>query len=329
MNAKASIVSELGRDLVLPVVVAPMFLISGPELVIASANAGVIGCFPAPNARTIEDLKRWLEKIDRELSAVGKSGQWAINTIVHPSYHRFDQEIELIEEYKPKFVVTALGSPCRAIERVHRFGGKVFADVIGPKQARKAIDAGVDGLVLVCSGAGGHTGEYSPLAFVEEVRQFWNGPLIVGGAVQNARSILAMLTLGADFVYMGTRFIGCKESLVVDGYRDMLVRSTMQDIVTTAAVSGVKANWLRESLERVGINPEDVGLNKKADFSNLQGDYKAWKNIWGAGHGVGGTKEVQTVPEVVQELVREMRGLTAVQAEMIKLIDSNLDNALA
>ncbi len=311
------IVEELNQSMTLPVIVAPMFLISGPDLVIAAGKAGLIGCFPAPNARYIEDLEAWLSRIDGDLKAAGRPGQWGINMIVHPSYDRFDQEMELVERFRPKFVVTALGSPKRVLDRVHGFGGKVFADVIGLEHARKAVDAGADGLVLVCNGAGGHTGSYSPFAFVEEVRRFWDGPLIVGGAVQNARSIMALLTLGADFAYMGTRFISCPESLVVDDYRDMLVRADMTDIVTTAAVSGVRGNWLKESLEKVGFDFNQLDAKGKVDFSDIQGENKAWKNTWGAGQGVGGTQTVQTVQEIVDELAADFSSLTRCQASLI------------
>lgn len=311
------IVEELNQSMTLPVIVAPMFLISGPDLVIAAGKAGLIGCFPAPNARYIEDLEAWLSRIDGDLKAAARPGQWGINMIVHPSYDRFDQEMELVERFRPKFVVTALGSPKRVLDRVHGFGGKVFADVIGLEHARKAVDAGADGLVLVCNGAGGHTGSYSPFAFVEEVRRFWDGPLIVGGAVQNARSIMALLTLGADFAYMGTRFISCPESLVVDDYRDMLVRADMTDIVTTAAVSGVRGNWLKESLEKVGFDFNQLDAKGKVDFSDIQGENKAWKNTWGAGQGVGGTQTVQTVQEIVDELAADFSSLTRCQASLM------------
>lgn len=185
------VVRELRNQLRLPVIVAPMFLISGPDLVIAAGKAGLIGALPAPNARTIEDLAAWLPRITNELAAAGREGMWAINMIVHKSYDRFDAELDLICEYKPRIVITALGSPARPLGRVHGYGGLVFSDVITPDQARKAIDAGADGLILVTSGAGGHTGQYSPFAFVEEVREFWDGPLILGGAIGSARAVLA------------------------------------------------------------------------------------------------------------------------------------------
>lgn len=305
------VIDDLNASLRLPALVAPMFLISGPDLVIAAGKAGLIGAFPAPNAWTIEDLAEWLPRIERELSAVGRSRQWAINMIVHPTYDRFDAEMDLVSEFRPKIVITALGSPKRALDRVHAFGGLVFSDVIDAQQARKAVDAGADGLVLVCSGAGGHTGAYSPLAFIEEVRSFWDGPLIAGGAVASARSIAAMLTLGADYAYMGTRFIGTTESLVSDEYREMLIRAKMQDIVTTAAISGVKGNWLRESLERNGFDFDQIDAKGKIDFSNIQGDSKAWKNVWGAGQGVGTTAKIERTQDIVETLVAEWQTLSS------------------
>jgi len=281
-----------------------MFLISGPELVTAAGKAGVIGAFPAPNARTIEDLQQWLVRITTDLDAAGRSGQWAINLIVHPTYERFDAELDLVCQYRPRIVITALGSPRRPLERVHAYGGLVFSDIVTPDQARKAIDAGADGLILVSSGAGGHTGQYSAFAFVEEVRAFWDGPLILGGAIGSGRSIRAAVTLGADFAYMGTRFIAARESLVSDDNRAMLVRAEMRDIVTTSAVTGISANWMRESLTAAGFKAEMLATAKKIDFSNLQ-DTKAWKNIWGAGHGIGHTRSVETTQQIVDTLARE------------------------
>ncbi|ALS31837.1 nitronate monooxygenase [Pseudoalteromonas translucida KMM 520] len=300
-----AIVSSLYDSMKLPTIVAPMFLISGPDLVIAAAKAGIIGCFPTPNARTINDLEEWLEKIKSELKGTKQEGMWAINMIVHKSYDRFEAEMALVERYKPKFVVTALGSPTRVLDRVHAFGGKVFADVINMEQAKKAIAAGVDGLILVCSGAGGHTGKYSPFSFVEEVRRFYDGPLIVGGAMQSARSIAALIALGADFAYMGTRFIGCPESLVVDEYRDMLVSSSMDDVVTSDVVSGVMANWLKASLSKAGFDLKSKKGSTEIDFSDIQGEGKAWKDTWGAGHGVSATQNIETVKEIVDSLVDE------------------------
>jgi nitronate monooxygenase len=301
--------TTLKAKLRLPVIVAPMFLISGPDLVVAAGKAGIIGAFPAPNARTIAVLDTWLAQITSELEAAGKAGMWAINMIVHSTYERFDAELDLICRYQPQIVITALGSPSRPLERVHAYGGRVFSDVITPTQARKAIDAGADGLVLVATGAGGHTGQFSPFALVDEVRGFWNGPIVLGGGIGNARGIAAAQMLGADFAYMGTRFIATPESLVSDENRAMLVRATASDIVTTSAITGVPSNWLRESLTSAGFTPEMLETKKKIDFSNLHGDTKAWKTVWGAGHSVGQTRSVQTVAEVVEDLVSQTLAL--------------------
>jgi nitronate monooxygenase len=300
-----ALVADLHARLRLPVMVAPMFLISGPDLVIAAAQAGVIAALPAPNARTIEDLASWLARIAGELTLAGKPGLWAMNMIVHPTYERFDAELDLICAHRPRIVITALGSPRRPLDRIHGYGGMVFSDVITPLQARKAVDAGADGLVLVASGAGGHTGHYSPFAFVDEVRGFWEGPLILGGAIGGGRAIHAALALGADFAYMGTRFIAARESLVSDAYRAMLVRAGMSDIVTSTAITGVPANWMRESLDAAGLSAEHLKVEKKIDFSNLHGDSKAWKSIWGAGQAVGQTRIVQSTAEIVDELAQD------------------------
>ncbi|TWC95332.1 nitronate monooxygenase [Sphingobium sp. AEW010] len=234
-------------------------------------------------------------------------GLGAVFLIVHPTYERFEAELDLVCEYRPSIVITALGSPRRVLDRIHGYGGSVFSDVVTPEQARKAAAAGADGLILVASGAGGHTGHYSPFALVEEVRSFWDGPLILGGAIGSARAIGAALDLGADFAYMGTHFIAAPESLVVDDNREMLVRASMSDIVTTPAVTGVASNWIRESLDRAGFTPEILEVKKKIDFSNLHGDAKAWKNIWGAGHSVGTTRSIRTVATIVDELVDDFR----------------------
>lgn len=299
------IVDRLYDRLRLPVIVAPMFLVSGPDLIIASAKAGLIGGLPTSNARTLDDLALWLEKISRELRAVGKQGTWVANMIVHPSYHRFDAELDLMAEYKPLIVVTALGNPSRVMDRIHSYGGSVFSDVITVGQARKAVDAGADGLVLVAAGAGGHTGTYSPFAFVEEVRRFWSGPLVIGGAIAGGRSLRAALTLGADFAYMGTRFIATRESLVSDEHKAMVVRATLPDIILSSTVTGVAANWMRESLETAGVDLEKLAKGGPVDFSDIHGQAKLWKDVWSAGHGVGRTEQVQNVEDIVDELVAE------------------------
>ena len=313
MTGNRGVVNELNQKLHLPLFVAPMFLISGPDMVIAAGKAGVIGAFPAPNARTIDDLAAWLPRIASELETAGRPGMWAINMIVHPTYQRFDAELDLVCDYKPRIVVTALGSPRRALDRVHGYGGAVFSDVVSAEQARKATDAGADGLIAVASGAGGHTGQYSAFALVDEIRSFWDGPLILGGAIGGARAIRAAQALGADYAYMGTRFIAARESLVCDENRDMLVRARMEDIVTTMAITGIPSNWMRESLDQAGFTPESLEQKKRIDFSNLQ-DTKAWKHIWGAGHAVGTTRSVQTVASIVDEIAADYRLLNEAES---------------
>ena len=208
--ADRAIVDTLRTQLRIPAIVAPMFLISGPDLVISAGKAGLLGAIPAPNARTIPDLDAWFARISTELGEVERADLWAVNMIVHKSYDRFDAELDLICRYRPRIVVTALGSPRRVLDAVHGYGGAVFADTIDPNQAKKAIDAGADGLILVAHGAGGHTGRFNPFAFVEEVRSFWDGPLILGGGIATGRAIRAAEVLGADFAYLGTRFIAAR-----------------------------------------------------------------------------------------------------------------------
>lgn len=298
----------------LPAVAAPMFLVSSPELTIASSKAGIVGSIPAPNARTVEQLDQWLAHISTELGPEknqGKSYPWLLNMIVHSTYDRFDAEVELVKRYKPAIVTTALGSPKRVLSTVHEYGGLVMADVITPTMARKAADAGVDGLILVCAGAGGHTGKYNPFSFLAEVREFWDGPVGLAGGVSNGKDVHAARVLGYDFVLIGTRLIPAKESMVSDGYRQMLLESKMEDVVASKSVSGVMANWLVPSLEKAGVDPS-VAKAAEIDFSgNMAADTKAWKHIWSAGHGVGQIKSLYTAAELVDELEAEYRSSLA------------------
>ena len=289
-----------------PVIVAPMFLVSGPELVIESCRSGLVGSFPTQNARTLEDLDGWLGAIRRGIVDV-EDPQWAVSMIVHPSYDRFPQELELMTEYQPDTVITALGSPSRVLDEIHDYGGTVFADVMSIHHARKAVDAGADGLVLVCNGAGGHTGTLSPFAFVDEVRQFFDGPLVLGGAISTGQAVRAVEVLGADMAYMGTRFIACPESLANDRYRDILVRSRIDDVTATAAVTGVLCSWLTESLADVGFEQEHLDSKGKIDFSDVHGANKPWKDIYGAGQGVGQIDSVASVSEVAEQVIDEYK----------------------
>jgi nitronate monooxygenase len=298
--------------LALPVICAPMFLVSGPELVLAACRAGIMGSFPAPNARKIEDLDAWLARIGETLAAerraapAARIAPYALNMVVHSSYGRLEAELDLVKKHKPPLVITALGSPRNVIEAVHAYGGKVFADVISLRFARKAIDAGVDGLILVAAGAGGHTGALAGFAFLPEIRRVWNGPVVLAGAISNGRAVRAVETLGADLVYMGTRFIAARESLAGNDYRDMLIGAGAEDIVLSAAITGVPANFLAASLAAAGYDPKDVRKKVNVDFAgDPQGEAKAWKHIWSAGQGVGAVTRVESVAEIVAQLRAE------------------------
>lgn len=300
-NVSAQIKSMKGR-MALPVICAPMFLVTGPEMVIAACKSGVMGCFPATNARTLDDLSAWLDCIAAAVTT--SDAPWSLNMITHTSYGRFDAELALVENYQPSLVITALGGPHRVTEQVHRYGGLVFADVNSPNYARKAIDKGADGLVLVCSGAGGHTGEYAMIPFIDEVRSFFDGPLIVGGGISSGRAVRAVEMLGADFAYLGTRFLATEESLINDAYRQMVLDSTMEDLVASRAITGALGNWMRASIEAAGFSMETMQTDAKIDFSDdMHSGSKAWKHVWSAGQGVGGVRSRESVSDVVQKLV--------------------------
>ncbi|WKD51524.1 NAD(P)H-dependent flavin oxidoreductase [Microbulbifer spongiae] len=293
------------KKLKLPIIQAPMFLVSGPEMVLASCESGIVGSFPAPNARTLQALDSWLHRITETLTAKSLRVPWAVNLIMHRSNSRRHEELALAVEYRAPLVITALGSPREAVDRVHSYGGKVYADVVSLELARKAAASGVDGLALVCTGAGGHTGHISPFAFVEEVRGFFDGEIILSGAIGSGRAVRAAQVLGADYVYMGTRFIPTHESLAQREYKQMLVDASGADIVTSDAITGVKANWLRNSLIRGGYDPDNMPSAAEIDFLKAAGDAKRWRDIWSAGQGVGAITQIQSIGQVVEQLTSE------------------------
>jgi nitronate monooxygenase len=239
----------------LPVFAAPMFLISGPEMVLAACKAGIVGAFPTPNARPIEKLHDWMTSITeglaeaRDTQAANSLGPWCANLVTHSSNTRLTQDLELIARFKPPVVVTALGSPKPAIEVVHAYGGRVYADVINLTLAQKAVKAGADGLACVCAGAGGHTGFLSPFAFVSAIREFFEGDIILGGGISDGAGIAGAIAAGADYVYMGTRFIPAHESMAPEAYKDMILSSTLDDLIISAGVTGTPASWLKPSLK--------------------------------------------------------------------------------
>ncbi|MFX0577040.1 NAD(P)H-dependent flavin oxidoreductase [Nocardia nepalensis] len=290
--------ADLVESLRIPVLAAPMFLVSGTEMVTAAARSGVIGTFPVANARTLGDLGGMVADIT---AGVG-GGAWGVNLIVHRTYDRLDAELALLHEAAPTLVITALGTPRRALEAVHRWGGMVFADISTPEQARRAIAAGADGLSAVCSGAGGHTGKYSPFSLIAAIREFWDGPLLAGGAVSSGAGVLAMRVLGADIVTVGTRLLATAESLAAEGHRRMVIDATIADITTSDSVTGVPANWLAASLDRHrAVSGGPTGI----DFSGAIADSKAWRDVWSAGQGVGAVRRRESVAEVVSALSAE------------------------
>jgi nitronate monooxygenase len=295
----------LKRNLAIPAIGAPMFLISGPSMVIAQAKAGMIGSFPTPNARTPEVLDDWMQQISEALAKDPSAAAWAANLVVHPSNDRLPADLECVLRYRPPLVITALGSPARVVDAVHSYGGLVFADVNSVGFARKAAATGVDGLVLVASGAGGHTGLTAGFAFVEEVRQFWDGPIVLGGAISTGHAIRAAEVLGADLAYVGTAMIACTESMADQAYKDMVVGAGAEDIVPSKGITGVTANWLRQSLIDAGYDPGNMPTDKKPNFENALDDAKAWKNVWSAGQGVGAVTAVEPVGQIIARLKSE------------------------
>ncbi|PIC64921.1 nitronate monooxygenase [Sporosarcina sp. P13] len=309
----------------LPVIVAPMFLVSSTELVIEACKAGTIGTFPLLNARTTEDLEQWMKVIVEELKKARieqpdrKIAPWGINLIVHKSNKRLDADIELLKEYKPPIVITSLGNPEPIVKIVHAYGGLVFSDVVSIKHAKKAAQVEVDGLILVCNGAGGHGGTLNPIAFMAEVKEFWSGITILSGCIANGQDILAAQALGADFAYIGTRFIATQESLAIDEYKQMLVDSDASDIIYTDAVTGINGNYLIPSIQNAGLDLTKLEGLKEYDTDRNKKGAKAWKNIWGAGQGVGSVKDIQPVAKVVEEMKTEYElALQSLLAKKIK-----------
>lgn len=296
--------APLDQNLRIPLIQAPMFLQSGPAMVIASCKAGIIGSFPSPNARTTADLETWLQEITAAVDPATDAA-WAINLMMHRSNTRRMEDLELAVKYRAPLVISALGSPREAVEAVHAYGGKVYADVIDTGFARKALDSGVDGLVLVAAGAGGHTGQLSGFAFVEEVRQFWDGDIVLGGGIVSGRGIRAAEILGATYAYMGTRFIATEESLADARYKDMVVAASGSDIICSDAITGVKANWLRPSLIQAGYDPDNMPEPGAIDIIKAAGDVKRWRDIWAAGQGVGSIREILPIASLVDQLAAQ------------------------
>ena len=306
----------LQNNLRVPVVGSPLFLVSGPELVIAQCKAGIIGSFPALNARPAEVLDEWLTRINTELEEYKAANPdavvapYAVNQICHASNDRLMEDMETCVKHKVPIIITSLRPPAEIVEAAHSYGGVVYHDVINVKHARKAAEEGVDGLILVCAGAGGHAGALSPFALLREVKEWFDGTILLSGAIGDGFCVASALAMGADLAYMGTRFIATEEANADQNYKDMLIKSAADDIVYSSLFTGVMGNYLKPSIAAAGLDPNNLpeADKSKMDFgSGGNMKTKAWKDIWGSGQGIGGIQDVEPVEAVVSRLENEYR----------------------
>ena len=295
----------------LPIFAAPMFIVSGPELVLSACKAGVAGAFPTPNCRTTEELATWMAEITRGLDEARARdpeaviGPWATNLITHSTNERLAADLALVERYKPPIVITALGSPKPAIEVVQSYGGLVFADVVNIALARKAAEAGVDGLACITAGAGGHTGHLSPFAFISAVREFFDGWVAVGGGVTDGAGIAGAIAAGADFVYMGTRFLPSAESRAANAYKKMVIECGPDDLIVSAAITGTPASWLAPSLRQRGLDPTALTVPGVRSYDAGSDVQKRWRDLWACGQGLQTIRKIEPTAAIVQKLADE------------------------
>ena len=308
-----SLLDILANRLALPAIGAPMFIVSVPELVIAQCKAGVVGSFPALNARPAEELGKWLTRIHDELAAHDAahpdrlSAPFAVNLIVHKSNDRLAFDLDLCVQHRVPIVITSLGAREDVNHAIHSYGGIVLHDVINNTFAHKAIDKGADGLIAVAAGAGGHAGTTSPFALIQEIREWWSGPLVLSGAIATGRAVLAARAMGADFGYIGSAFIATREANAPEAYKEMIVDSNSADIVYSNFFSGVHGNYLKPSIARAGLDPENLPQAdpSKMNFADSGSKAKAWRDIWGSGQGIAAVKKIVSVAELVARLTSE------------------------
>jgi len=309
-----AIPKALEGKLRMPLIGAPMFIVSGPDLVIAQCRAGIVGSFPALNARPQSVLSEWIQRIKDELNAYREQNPgepvapFAVNQIAHASNSRLWEDMETCVRHEVPIIITSLRPPEEIVTAVHSYGGLVFHDVISLRHARKAIEQGVDGIIAVCSGAGGHAGPFNPFALIKEIRQEYEGALILSGCITNGSDVVAARALGADFAYSGTRFIATAEANAASGYKEMIVDSNASDIVYSSLFTGIHGNYLKGSIRNVGMDPDSLpeGRKEDMDFGKVGGlDAKAWKDIWGAGQGVGSIDNIQPASDVVMDMEKE------------------------
>lgn len=312
----------------LPAVAAPMFLISGPQLVIECCKNGIVGTFPALNHRTTEGFEEWVIEIKEALEAFEKetgkkAAPFGVNLIVHPTNPRVQPDLEICIKHKVPLIITSLGAVSDLVNAVHSYGGFVYHDIIKKRHAEKAAEAGVDGLILVAAGAGGHAGALNPMALVNEIKAFFKKTILLSGCISTGQDIASALQMGADLAYMGTRFINVKESMADPKYQEMIINSKAEDIVYTAAVSGVNANFLRPSLEAMGITEELWSQTKKIDFGSeldaAKAEAQAWKTIWSAGQGVTAIDDIRSTADLITDLKREFKVALESQQQNYKI----------
>lgn len=320
-----SLKPDFVQNLSLPAIAAPMFLISGPKLVIECCKNGIVGTFPALNQRTSEGFEEWLLEIKSELQKFEKEtgkkpAPFGVNLIVHPTNPRLEADLKLCVKHKVPLIITSLGAVSQVVDAVHSYGGLVFHDIIKKRHGEKAAQAGVDGLILVAAGAGGHAGTINPMTLVAEIKAFFHGTIILSGCISTGRDIASALQMGADLAYMGTRFINAQESEAPEAYRKMIIEAGASDVVYTAAISGVHANFLGASLKAAGISDADLKKDTKIDFGKeLDTEAKAWKTIWSAGQGAATINNSLPVSELVDALKSEFK--SAIE-EQIKVLET-------
>ena len=301
----------------LPVIASPMFIVSGPQLVIAQCRAGIVGSFPALNARPAAQLDEWLERITGELAGVEGAAPFAVNLIVHKTNARLEEDLATCARWKVPLIITSLGAREDVNAAVHGWGGLVLHDVINDAFARKAIEKGADGLIAVAAGAGGHAGSQSPFALVQEIREWFAGPLVLSGAIAHGRSILAAQAMGADLAYIGSPWIATPEANAPDGYKQAIVDSGAVDIVYSNLFTGVHGNYLRASILAAGLDPDNLPESDPSKMDFGSGAAKAWKDIWGSGQGIGAVKQVESVATRVDRLAREYQDAKAALAGLL------------
>jgi nitronate monooxygenase len=324
-GVEMAITAALASQMSIPVIGAPLFIISNPNLVLAQCKSGVIGAFPSLNARPLEQLEEWLSLTNEELAAARRAepgariAPYAVNLIVHRSNDRLDQDLALCVKHKVPIVITSLGARPEVNEAIHSYGGIVLHDIINIVFAHKALEKGADGLIAVCAGAGGHAGTLSPLALISEIREFFDGPLALSGAISTGRHVLAAQAMGADFAYIGSAFIPTHEARAPENYKDMIVASDAKDIVYSSLFTGVLGNYLKPSVAAAGLDPNNLPEGDKAtmNFKSNEGGSKAkaWRDVWGSGQGIGAVKMRMGAADYIAQLRHEY---AEARAELVK-----------